>query len=555
MNTYAHRRGSIFWALTLIAVGAIFLYQNFDPTIRAWQIIGKFWPILIIFWGLSKLIDYVQAQAHPETVAPPLFSASEVILLVLVLILGTTISKIVLRPWPHWPGGIFGDEDFGDLFLDSYSYTRSFTQPVPAQPHLLLVNRRGDIEVRGGDQSNFEVVVKETIRAENEEAAKKISDQLKFEFIEQAGRWVFQSNLKSVPPGKAGEGLVVDRSVRMDIVLRVPKGTSAEITAERGDVTLDGLQGNQTLLTKKGDVRVANVEGLVKLRKSSGTTEIRDVKGNVEVEGRGRDVDITGVTGTVTVMGEFSGGSQFRNIAQSLRFNSSRTEMMVQKLSGQLNLETRSLDASGIDGPFEIRTRQKDITLENFRHSVRITNTNGDIRLRTSVAPTHPLDVVLEKGEIDLTLPAACNFEIDARSRRGEVQSDFAGPNLKVSKEGDAPSITGSFGKGGPSIRLSTAYGTIRLMRQGSLASPPAPPSKGEKQARVRPPRPERPAHFRFHPVRPVRLARPVRLDCAPAPASFVAFWRRLQSELFANLCDKDLAPLLFRRCLAPVPI
>src|SRR5579862_2737703 len=92
MSVYTYRRGSIFWALSLIAVGAIFLYQNFNPSIHPWQLIAKFWPVLIIFWGLSKLIDFMQAQSHPETTPPPLFSASEVVLLVLILLMGTVMS-------------------------------------------------------------------------------------------------------------------------------------------------------------------------------------------------------------------------------------------------------------------------------------------------------------------------------------------------------------------------------------------------------------------------------------------------------------------------------
>ncbi len=66
MNTYAYRRGTIFWALTLIGVGTIFLYQNFNPEVHPWHIIARFWPILIIFWGLSKLVDYLQSRARPE---------------------------------------------------------------------------------------------------------------------------------------------------------------------------------------------------------------------------------------------------------------------------------------------------------------------------------------------------------------------------------------------------------------------------------------------------------------------------------------------------------
>ena len=37
MTAYVYRRGSIFWALTLITVGVLFLYQNFNPAIHPWQ--------------------------------------------------------------------------------------------------------------------------------------------------------------------------------------------------------------------------------------------------------------------------------------------------------------------------------------------------------------------------------------------------------------------------------------------------------------------------------------------------------------------------------------
>jgi hypothetical protein len=112
---------------------------------------------------------------------------------------------------------------------------------------------------------------------------------------------------------------------------------------------------------------------------------------------------------------------------------------------------------------------------------VKITNNNGDVRLRTSVAPSHPIEVDLNKGQIELTLPANSNFQIAASSRHGEVDCDFSGPGLKVVKEGETPSITGTYGKGGPLIRLSTEYNAIRVLRAG--VRPPAPSSKGEDRA------------------------------------------------------------------------
>ena len=474
MSVYAYRRGSIFWALTLIGVGFIFLYQNFNPAVHPWRIIAKFWPVLIIFWGISKLIDHIQARAHPEAVPPSLFSGSEVVLLLLILVLGTVVSRIVLRPWGHWASdlGINPDEqEWANPFLNSFTYTQSLSQRVKAQPHFVFVNRRGDVTVRGADPFTVNAVIKQVIRAGSDEEAKKLSGQIKFELVEQAGGYLLKSNLDTLPD--AG------RNVRLDVTLRVPPSISAEITSAQGDLLVDGLKGEQSLSVNHGNLRLSNLEGLVRVHASGGASEIRGVKGNVELDGRGGDVEMADITGTATINGEFTGDVQCRNVAQSLRYTSSRTDLTTQKLTGRLNMEMGSLEASGIEGPFEITTRAKDINLDGFKHSVKITNSNGDIQLRAAAVPTHLIEVDSKKGEIELSLPATSSFQIEAHSQHGEVESDFAAPTLKVSKEGDAPSITGSYGKGGPTIRLSTAYGTIHLMRQGSTPNPSPRPSEG----------------------------------------------------------------------------
>jgi hypothetical protein len=84
----------------------------------------------------------------------------------------------------------------------------------------------------------------------------------------------------------------------------------------------------------------------------------------------------------------------------------------------------------------------------------------------------------VNKGGIELELPAKSSFQIDASSRHGNVDCDF--PGLTVNKEGETPTISGTFGKGGPAVRLTSSYGTVHLMQQGprppALPQPPAPP-------------------------------------------------------------------------------
>jgi DUF4097 and DUF4098 domain-containing protein YvlB len=464
MSNYVHRRGSIFWALTLIAVGVLFLYHNFNPALRPWHIIAQWWPVLIIFWGLSKLMDHLHARAHPETVPPPLFSASEVVLLVLILVMGTLVSKLVLRPWQEWPAafGIDVDEDWGGLFMDAHTYTETVTQEVKAPGSLLVVVRRGNVEVHGSDGNTIEAVVKKQVRAPSEAEARQLADKLKVEIVEQAGRYLLQTNLGDVSTGP--------RQVRLDLALRVPKQFSLEVTSDRGEVSVDELVGDQTLTARRGEVRVVNVEGLVRVRASRGSVVARGVKGNVEIEGRGRDIEVAGVTGTVVVNGDFSGAIQLRDVAQTLRFTSSRTDLNVQKLTGRLDMEVGWLEADGVDGPFELTTRQKDITLTEFRHSVRIQNTNGDVRLRTSTPPKQPITVSLQKGAIELVMPPNSEFQVQATSNHGDVDSDFAG--LTLAREGRVPSISGTQGKGGPAISLSTSYGTIRVAHSAPTTAP-----------------------------------------------------------------------------------
>lgn len=464
MSVRSYHRGSILWALCLIVVGGLFLWRNFNPNLHPWQILAKYWPVLIIFWGISKLIDYVEAQAHPETKAPPLFSGGEVILLILILVMGTLISNIVLRP-RSWGWNIDSDEITG-LFMNSYTFDQTFSAPVPSGSQLVLEEEHGAVQIQGADQSAIDVTTHKIIRADDENDARKLADGLKYELVEEGGQRVLRSNRHSL--------LGNDRITSVDLDLRVPRATSSEVSSERGDIQVEGLRGDQTLSARHGDVRATNIEGSVKIHKSGGSTEARDVKGNLELDGRGGDVEVDGVTGTVTVNGEFDGAVEFRNLAQTLHYRSNRTEMTAQKLSGRLHMEVGSLEVDGVDGPLDVTTRQKDITVKDFKQTLRITDSSGQVTLKTDTPPAHDIEVESKNGGIDLQLPPGANFQIQATSRHGEVQCDFTGPGLKVVDTGESPSITGTIGKGGPMIRLSTDYGAIRILHAGSTKSIPA---------------------------------------------------------------------------------
>jgi hypothetical protein len=60
--TIPRHRGSLVWGVLLIAVGAMFLVDEFIPQ---WSF-GKTWPVLLIIVGVLKLLDINRAPRPPE---------------------------------------------------------------------------------------------------------------------------------------------------------------------------------------------------------------------------------------------------------------------------------------------------------------------------------------------------------------------------------------------------------------------------------------------------------------------------------------------------------
>ncbi len=91
-ETKAPRRGSIGGALVLIAVGLVFLYLNLRPDLDVWSVIWQWWPLILIFWGLGKMVDYFWTRRHPESAGGGI-SGGSVALIVLLVIFGVALAR------------------------------------------------------------------------------------------------------------------------------------------------------------------------------------------------------------------------------------------------------------------------------------------------------------------------------------------------------------------------------------------------------------------------------------------------------------------------------
>jgi DUF4097 and DUF4098 domain-containing protein YvlB len=154
-------------------------------------------------------------------------------------------------------------------------------------------------------------------------------------------------------------------------------------------------------------------------------------------------------------------------VGKAIRFSSSKTEMETGRIDGELSMDSGDLRASQLAG-LKIRTRSKDLHLENISGDVEVANRNASVELYTDKAPVGSISINNERGGIQVYLPAAAAFQVEASTRGGDIESDFA--ELKVQESGNSSKLTGSVGATGPKagkVQLSTEHADIEIRKRG----------------------------------------------------------------------------------------
>ncbi len=87
------RRASISGALFLIALGVFFLILNLHPNVDFWPILFRYWPLILIFIGVGKILDGFLARRDPEHTGERWFSGVSLTVLVLILLFGLAVWR------------------------------------------------------------------------------------------------------------------------------------------------------------------------------------------------------------------------------------------------------------------------------------------------------------------------------------------------------------------------------------------------------------------------------------------------------------------------------
>ena len=444
--------------IILIGVGivALLLITGHVNADSFWDFVGHWWPLLLIGLGVIALAEWAIDLRKENPPARHYGGYVWLVILVLFLMAGGA-------GWHHFWGPLraqMGDD--GDNFFNAFGRPQHdldqsvLDAAIPAGAQIEIQAPRGDVSVTAADQSSIQVKAHAIAYANSDSEAKKIFD------AEQAHVTVTgKTVLVRVDSSNSG---------RTNLAITVPKSASVNVTTNHGGLTVAGLKGNVDAQLEHGDMAASAIEGYVHTHISNnGDFSAHDIHGDVTLEGDGGDLTISDIHGKVTMQGDYSGDTHLERVDQTVHFHTSRTDLEIVKLPGDLSLNGDSLHATQVIGPVRLVTRSKDIELSQVTGETHIEDRNG--RVEVEMAGSYPLEIKDEKGDVEVALPANANVTIDARTHNGDIVSDFP-----LSQSGDEDkTISGNIGRGGPKVVLSTEHADLRIRKGGDAAAPAEP--------------------------------------------------------------------------------
>ena len=287
------------------------------------------------------------------------------------------------------------------VLRDSTEKSRLEVQPS-GHPfkQLAIENPLGDVRVEGYDGQSIQIETHK--HAPDDDTL----DRLRIALVPDPDGTVRIST--SVDNGKELRHVSRD-AVRVDIIIRAPRGARVDATTSSGKLEIENLDAGGELDSSSGSITVKNVSGVLMTHSVSGMTSLTQVFGDVDAATISSNVDLDSINGDKLVASANKGS-----------------------IAGR-------------------RVRSRDIEL---------TTTDGKIMLETELALRGHLVVSSLRGDIELKVRR--HGAVNVRARGGKVDLGQA-MNLVERTAGWTVATLGHATDPTASVELQSKYGIVSL--------------------------------------------------------------------------------------------
>ncbi len=196
------------------------------------------------------------------------------------------------------------------------------------------------------------------------------------------------------------------RNLEVSVSVTVPEKYNTKVHTAGGNVSLSGINGDNSLTTAGGNITLSGMRGMMNATTAGGNIYVSNFNGELKVTSAGGNISLSGVKG----------------------------DSKVSTAGGNMDIEVA-------DGEVEASTA------------------GGEVIMRYS-GVVKGIDLATMGGGIDLYLPADAKATLKCITMSGEIITTFTGDFKKTES-----SLSGDINGGGAKIKCSTMGGDIRIKK------------------------------------------------------------------------------------------
>jgi hypothetical protein len=238
----------------LIGIGALFLARNVFPELPLLDYLAKYWPVVLILWGVMRLGEILFWAATSKPLPHHGISGGEWALVAFLCFFGFGLHAA--RGFSNWlPRGRL---ELGglDVFGESFEYPLAGEKAVSAAPRVVIESFRGNAHITGAAVTTVKVTGRKTIRSMDQSYADGIDRESPFELAGDADRVIVRTNQDR--PSRLSR-------ITAELEITVPKGSSIEAHGRTGDFDISDINGTVDINSDNAGVRMESIGGQVRL--------------------------------------------------------------------------------------------------------------------------------------------------------------------------------------------------------------------------------------------------------------------------------------------------
>ena len=312
-----------------------------------------------------------------------------------------------------------------------YVRTQAIEHPIGADGRVVLKVTTADVRVRGTDEERATMRATFQIAASSEAEADAVFERGRMRVAAGSGALAIEESNGSSLGGVIGRLLTGRGSVEVDVELEIPRAARLVIESVSGDITAEGLRGEQRINTTSGDLYLDDGGGTLRIETVSGDTVIRAERPvTARLQAISGDLALSApliealraqtVSGDVEVEGELARGGEFRIETVS-------GDVSVGLL-GDASFEVRGISSdisSDIDHRIEGRLDRRRLVVGSGQPVVIFSSMSGDLAVRRP-RRVAAMPAAAEPARSPAPLDEEAQLAVLRALERGEISVDEA---------------------------------------------------------------------------------------------------------------------------------